>query len=153
MVKKSQRIKAIVDIKATQEKSALEALGASQRKLLAAQAQVDSLRTYRQEYQDRSNQLGCEGISVVRLLEFRSFMEKLDQAIAGQEHSMSECETDLMTKRKVWEGLHHRTQSLQKVCNAALVAELKQEAKLEQLEQDERASRSGRNSSGGMRNA
>jgi flagellar protein FliJ len=40
--------------------------------------------------------------------------------------------------------MHHRTQSLQKVCNSALAAEIKQEGKLEQLEQDERASRAGR---------
>ena len=146
MMKKSQRIKPIVEIKATQEKSSLEALGASQRKLLATQAQVESLRKYRQEYQDRFKQLGGVGISVVQLLEFRSFMDKLDKAIAGQEHSLSACETDLMTKRKIWEGLHHRTQSLQKVCNSALAAEIKHEGKLEQLEQDERASRSGRRS-------
>jgi flagellar FliJ protein len=153
MMKRSQRIKTIVEIKATQEKSALEALGAAQRKLQATQAQVESLRKYREEYQNKFNQLGFVGISVVQLQEFRSFMDKLDKAIAGQEHSLSESETDLMTKRKIWEGLHHRTQSLQKVCNSALAAEIKQEGKLEQLEQDERASRSGRNSSGGMRTA
>lgn len=152
-MKKSQRIKTIVEIKATQEKNTLEVLGASQRKLSAAQAQVESLRKYRLEYQDRFKQLGCASISVVQLLEFRSFMDKLDKAIAGQEYFLSECETDVMTKRKIWEGIHHRTQSLQKVCNSALAAEIKQEDKLEQLEQDERASRSGRNSSGGMRNA
>ena len=146
MIKKSQRIKTIVEIKATQEKSSLEALGASQRKLLATQAQIESLRKYRQEYQDKFNQLGNAGISVIQLLEFRSFMDKLDKAIAGQEHALGECETDLMTKRKCWEGLHQRTQSLQKVCNSALAAEIRQEGKLEQLEQDERASRSGRRS-------
>ena len=152
MIKKSQRIKTIVEIKAALEKNTLEALGASQRKLLAAQTQVESLRKYRQEYQDRFNQLGGGGAKVAQLLEFRSFMDKLDKAIAGQEQSLSECETDLITKRRIWEGLHYRTQSLQKVCNAALAAEIKQEGKLEQLEQDERVSRSGRNSSGNMRN-
>jgi flagellar FliJ protein len=143
MMKKSQRIKTLVEIKAAQEKSTLEALGTAQRKLLAAQTQVESLRKYQQEYQDRFNKLGGGGAKVAQLLEFRSFMDKLDKAIAGQEQSLSECKTDLITKRRVWEGLHHRTQSLQKVCNAALAAEIKQEGKLEQLEQDERASRSG----------
>lgn len=146
MIKKSQRIKTIVEIKATQEKNALEIVGASQRKLLAAQTQVDNLRHYRQEYQERFNQLGGTGVNVVQLLEFRSFMDKLDQAIAGQEQSLSENEADLLCKRKIWEELHHRTQSLQKICNAARTVEIKQEAKLEQAEQDERASRSGRNS-------
>jgi flagellar protein FliJ len=144
MMKKSQRIKTIIEIKSAQEKKSLEALGASQRKLLAAQAQVENLKNYQQEYQGRFNQLGGGGISVLKLQEFRSFMDKLDRAISGQEQSLRECEIDLMTKRKTWEAMHHRTQSLQKVCNSALAAEIKQESRLEQLEQDERASRSGR---------
>lgn len=150
MMKKSLRIKTIIDIKASQEKTALEALGTAQRKLLATQAQVESLRKYRHEYQDGFNKLGSAGINVAQLQEFKSFMDKLDKAIAGQEDSLSDCEKDLMIKRTIWEGKHHRTQSLQKVCNSALAAELKQEGKLEQSEQDERASRSGRNSSSGM---
>jgi flagellar protein FliJ len=145
MMKKSQRIKTIVEIKAAQERNTLEALGASQRKLLAMQDQLEGLRKYRQEYQHRFNQLGGAGINVGQMLEFRSFMDKLDKAIAGQEQAVSECETDLMMKRKIWEGLHHRTQSLQKVCNSALAAEIKQESRREQSEQDERVCRSGKN--------
>lgn len=145
MMNKSQRIKTIVDIKAIQERNTLEALGASQRKLLAMQAQLESLRTYRQEYQHRFNHLGGAGINVGQMLEFRSFMDKLDKAIAGQEQTVRECETDLITKRKIWEGLHYRTQGLQKVCASALAAELKQEGRREQSEQDERVCRSGKN--------
>ena len=152
-MKKSQRIKTIVDIKAAQEKNALEVLGAVQRKLLALQAQVDGLRIYRKEYQDRFDQLGVKGVNVAQLLEFRSFIDKLDKAIIGQEYILSSIEAELMTKRKIWEELHQKTQSLQKVCDSALVIEMKQEAKREQLEQDERASRNGRNNSNGMGNA
>jgi flagellar FliJ protein len=61
-VKKSQRIKVIVDIKAAQEKNALEVLGATQRKLLTLQVQVEGLRNYRKEYQDRFEQLGVKGV-------------------------------------------------------------------------------------------
>jgi len=152
-VKKSQRIKTIVDIKATQEKSALEVQGAVQRKLLAMQIQVDGLKNYRQEYQDRFDLLGSQGVNIARLLEFRSFIDKLDKAIIGQEQVLRSIEAELMAKRKVWEGLHHKTQSLQKVCDSALMVEMKLEAKREQLEQDERASRIGRNNAGGTRNA
>jgi flagellar FliJ protein len=152
-VKKSQRIKTIVDIKATQEKNALEVLGAVQRKLQSMQAQVEGLRNYRKEYQVRFDQLGIKGVNVAQLLEFRSFIDKLDKAIIGQEQVLSSIEAELMTKRKIWEELHHKTQSLQKVCDSALAIEMKQEAKREQLEQDERASRIGRNNSNGMGNA
>jgi flagellar protein FliJ len=141
MKKKSQRIKAIVDIKAMQEKTALEVLGATQRKLVAMQDQVDGLIIYRQEYRDRFNQLGAGGSSISKLLEFRSFMDKLDKAIAEQELILIEYEAEVITKRKLWKDLHHRTQSLQKVCDSALYEELKQEYKQEQLAQDEHASR------------
>ena len=152
-MKKSQRIKTIVDIKATQEKSALEVLGAVQRKILAMQAQIEGLKNYRQEYRDRFNLLGTDGVKVAQLLEFRSFIDKLDKAIMGQEQTLSSMEVELMAKRKIWESLHQKTQSLQKVCDTALAVEMKQEDKREQLEQDERASRIGRNNSSGMRNA
>jgi len=152
-VKKSQRIKTIVEIKATQEKKALEVLGAVQRKLQSMQAQVEGLRSYRKEYQDRFDLLGVKGVNVSQLLEFRSFIDKLDKAIIGQEQMLSSIEAEVETKRKIWEDLHHKTQSLQKVCDSALVVEMKQEAKREQQEQDERASRIGRNNSNGMGNA
>jgi len=152
-VKKSQRIKTIVEIKATQEKNALEVLGAVQRKLQSMQAQVEGLRSYRKEYQDRFDQLGGRGVNVAQLLEFRSFIDKLDKAIIGQEQMLSSIEAEVIAKRKIWEELHHKTQSLQKVCDSALVVEMKQEAKREQQEQDERASRIGRNNSSGIGNA
>jgi flagellar FliJ protein len=152
-VKKSQRIKTIVDIKAKQEKNALEILGAVQRKLLDMQAQIDGLIVYRKEYQDRFDKLGGNGVNVAQLLEFRSFIDKLDKAVIGQEQVLSSIEVELKAKRKIWEEFHHKTQSLQKVCDSALVVEMKLEAKREQLEQDERASRIGRNNSNGMRNA
>ena len=152
-MKKSQRIKTIVEIKATQEKNALEVLGAVQRKLQSMQAQVEGLRNYRKEYQDRFDQLGGRGVNVAQLLEFRSFIDKLDKAIMGQEQMLNSIEAEVTAKRKIWEELHHKTQSLQKVCDSALVVEMKQEAKREQQEQDERASRIGRNNSSGMGNA
>jgi flagellar protein FliJ len=143
-MKKSQRLKTIVDLKATQEQESLEAVGAAQRKMLAMQAQVEHLKKYRQDYQNKFHQMGCAGANVGQLLEFRSFMDKLDQAIAGQEQALDQSKTELAMKRKVWEGMHHRTKSLKKIHQTAIKAELKQESKSEQLEQDERASRLNR---------
>ncbi len=152
-MKKSQRIKTIVDIKAKQEKNALEALGAVQSRRLAMLGQIEGLKNYRKEYQLRFEQLGSRGVSVPHLLEFRSFIDKLDKAILGQEHQLNTIELELKAKRKQWEELHQKTQSLQKVCDSALVEEMKLEAKREQMEQDERASRIGRNSNNGIGNA
>lgn len=143
-MKKSKRIQVIVDIKAMQKKSALESLGLAQIKLQTLQDQINGLRNYRKEYQDNFDKLGVNGVNVSKLLEFRSFIDKLDKAIIGQEHMLIAIETEIKDKRKIWEELHQKTQSLQKVCDAALAVEIKQEAKREQIEQDERSSRIGR---------
>jgi flagellar protein FliJ len=143
-MKKSQRIKTLVDLKAAQEKESLEAVGAAQRKMLGLQAQVDNLKQYRKDYQNKFNQLGSSGANVGQLLEFRSFMDKLDKAIAGQEQALDQSKADLAIKRKHWEITHHRTKSLKKIHQGAIKTELKQESKYEQLEQDERAARLGR---------
>jgi flagellar FliJ protein len=141
MMKRSQRIKAIVEIKTVQEKSALEALGHSQKKMQEIEAQLESLKAYRYEYQERFNRLGRDGASVARLMEFRSFMDKLDKAIKGQELSLQGSQAEYQARKKVWESQHNQTTSLQKVCDKALIIERKLDDKIEQGEQDEWASR------------
>ncbi len=143
-MKKSQRIKSLVDINAAQEKCALEAIGEVQKKLHAAQAQIENLKNYGREYEDRFDRMGSAGINISQLLEFRSFIDKLEKAIQGQEQALAMIENELINKRKAWESLHYRTNSLQKVCDTARFAELKRQDKLEQADQDERAARSGR---------
>jgi flagellar FliJ protein len=140
-MKRSQRIKAIVEIKAAQEKNALEALGASRKKMQELEAQLESLKAYRREYQERFDRLGRDGASIAQLMEFRSFMDKLDKAIRGQELSLRGSQAEFQTKKKSWENRHNQTTSLQKVCDAALDTEKKREDKLEQGEQDEWALR------------
>lgn len=152
-MKRSARIQAIVEIKSAQEQSAMKVLGAVQRKKAELQAQLDNLRQYRLEYQERFDRLGSGGVMVVQLLEFRAFIDKLDKAIAGQEQAMCAIDADLMAKRKNWERMHQQTHSLQKVCDAALQTEMKRADKREQQEQDEWASGFSRNSSGGTKNA
>jgi len=152
-MKKSQRIKTLVELKAEQEKSAMKELGIAQKKSLDIQTQVESLKQYRQEYQNKFNQIGGGGINISQLVEFKSFIDKLDQAIAGQERSLRLSQETLLVKRKAWESIHHKTSSLQKVMDSATAAEMKHESKREQSELDERATRLGRNSQNGINNA
>lgn len=146
-MKKSQRLQMVTDIKATQAKAALEAFAVAQRKFSELQAQLESLRVYRMEYQNNFNRLGSGGVKVAQMLEYRSFIEKLDKAIVGQEQALSMLDVEKNLKRQRWEDLHFRAEGLQKITKTALQVELKQEDKREQLEQDERAGHLGRNAS------
>ena len=143
-MKKSQRIQTIVDIKAQQEKKSLEAFGDSQRRHQDAQQQLDHLRQYRQEYLDKFQNHAGVGMNVTALIDFRAFIEKLDQAINGQVQLVQQIELEVMNKRKTWENMHQHTQSLQKVFDGIVAEELKIENKREQVESDDRSSRAFR---------
>ena len=149
-MKKSQRIKTLVELKAEQEKNALKGLGISQRKLTEIETQVENLKNYRREYQESFNQLSREGVKITQVMEFKSFIDKLDQAIAGQETMLHLCREELLQKRQSWENLHYKTSSLQKVLDSTIALETQLKNRKEQSEMDERASRLGKNSENGL---
>jgi len=150
-MKKSERLKVVIDLHARQEQDALEAMGRVQQKLQAQQIQLENLQTYRIEYGNKLLDRQRLGMNVNQLLEFRAFADKLDKAIDGQRHAVMLQERELQRARQRWEECHQRTKSLMKVSELALVEELKIENKREQAEQDARAARSARKD--GMRNA
>ena len=143
-MKKSQRLKVIIDLHARQERNALEAMGVAQQKLQEQSSQLDNLENYRLDYQVKFALRQQAGINISQLMEFRAFADKLDQAIESQKQTVSNHQREVQRARKRWEDAHQRTKSLQKVSDLALVDEMKVEQKREQAEQDDRAARSGR---------
>jgi flagellar FliJ protein len=144
-MKKSQRLQVIVDLKANQEKKSLDALGVAQSRKQQKEVQLKSLKEYRQDYLQKNGQVLKKGVSIVRLMEFRAFMEKMDKAVASEEQLLTSIEQEIASLRKNWEIAHITTKSMQKVQNSARTSEQKEAEKKEQLEQDERAGRSSVN--------
>jgi len=143
-VKRSQRLQVIVDLKINQEKKYLEALGKQQNIKIQKETQLNSLKNYRQDYRDKNEHLIKSGISVMQLMEFRAFMEKMDKAIEGEEVTLKSLDSELERLRKNWEEAHMYTQGMQKIQGNARSSEQKQEEKKEQLEMDDRAARKKR---------
>jgi len=143
-VKRSQRLQVIVDLKINQEKKYLDALGKQRNLKLQKETQLNSLKNYRQDYRDKNAKLIKNGISVMQLMEFRAFMEKMDKAIEGEERALKMLDSELERLRKNWEEAHMYTQGIQKIQGNARVSEQKQEEKKEQLAMDDRAARKKR---------
>ena len=143
-MKRSQRLQVIVDLKINQEKKYLEALGKQQNIKIQKETQLNSLKNYRQDYRDKNEHLIKSGISVMQLMEFRAFMEKMDKAIEGEEVTLKSLDSELERLRKNWEEAHMYTQGMQKIQGNARSSEQKQEEKKEQLEMDDRAARKKR---------
>lgn len=143
-MKRSQRLKTIIDLHARLEKEALQALGRSQQQLQEQQAQLEHLKTYRQEYLAKLAKQQRVGMNVSQLLEFRAFADKLDKAIDGQRQAVTVKEREYQRALTKWEDCHQRSKSIEKLGEMAVAEELKQEDKREQSEQDARAARSAR---------
>ncbi|MCF7972054.1 MAG: flagellar export protein FliJ [Methylococcaceae bacterium] len=140
-MKRSQRLQVVVDLKVNQEKKHLEALGKQQNIKLQKETQLNSLKSYRQDYRQKNEHLIKSGISVMQLMEFRAFMEKMDKAIEGEEMALKVLDNELERLRKNWEEAHKYTQGMQKIQGNSRLSEQKQEEKKEQLEMDDRAAR------------
>lgn len=153
MALRSKRLEVISNLKALQEKNALEVLGLSQRKLNDIQTQIDSLKNYRRDYHNKLLQLGTEGNDVAKIQEFRSFMDKLDKAIAGQEQVKRTLEKEVAQRKQDWELKYQNSRSIEKIHAGALKTEQHQAEKREQKQQDESAARMGRSSSFGINGA
>lgn len=140
-MKRSQRLQVIVDLKSNQEKKQLEVLGIQQVKKQQKETQLNHLKAYRQDYLQKNEQRIKTGVSVVQLMEFRAFIEKIDKAIEGEELALNAISKELQRLRKIWEEAHLYTKNIQKVQKNAQVNEQKQVDKKEQLEMDEHAAR------------
>ena len=138
-MKKSQRLQTIVDLKARQENKDRFALAEEQEKRRQKEAQLNNLISYREDYLKKNEKLLKSGISVMQLMEFRAFIEKIEKAIAGEEAGLLAIDNELGRLKKAWEEAHHQTHNMQKIQTNAQIIERKQSEKKEQLEMDDQS--------------
>jgi flagellar FliJ protein len=144
-----RRLEVIIDLYQRQEKQALEILGGSQRQVQAMMQKLASLEQYRQEYERRGLVQAGRQFSAHDLMEYQSFLNKLDQAINDQKRLIEQQEQQIEQNRTLWREKHQKTESLLKLDEKAQIQRLKQLEKNEQLEQDSRSTRSGNKSGTG----
>jgi len=140
-MKRSQRLQLIVDLKVEQEKKHLETLGQQQNIRQQKVTQLNNLKEYRKDYLQKNEHLIKGGVSIMLLMEFRAFMEKMDTAISGEEASLKALDSELERLRNTWEKAHMYSEGIQKVQGKARNEEQTQADKIEQMEMDDRAAR------------
>lgn len=140
MKKRSQRLQVIVDLKASQEKKYLEKLGIEQMKQRQKEQQLDNFKAYQKDYAKRHAHIMRAGVSVMQLLEFRVFMDKMNKAIDGEEQVLKNIESSINQLRKDWEASHIHTKKIKQIQKESLLVERRLDEKKEQMEMDERSS-------------
>lgn len=106
-----------------------------------AEAKLDMLVNYRTDYLDRFGTEAASGIEHHLLHNFHAFMDKLDAAIAEQHSIVTEARLGVRTAQNLWQAEQQRLKSYRVLAERRLGTERMREAKREQREQDEHASK------------
>jgi len=137
-VSRLKKMTPILELAERGEHQAALALGEGRQRLDSARAALENLQGFRNGYADRFQQAGSQGLSVHRLNEFRSFLHKINKAIAEQERTIQQIEKELDALRLAWEEAHRKLLGMEKLVAQLAAAEQAQEQRREQLEQDDR---------------
>lgn len=137
-MKRSKRLSPVVLIAAKDTEAALIKVGTANAAWLADKEQLDDLNRYRAEYLDRFRRGDTLVMSAQKVLELRSFLVHLDQAIEAQTQQVKTRSATLARHRLVWQQARSKEQAMQSLIDRYQDEEFKQEARQEQLDNDER---------------
>ncbi|MFC1750161.1 flagellar export protein FliJ [Pseudomonadota bacterium] len=136
---RSKRIKPIVSMAHNLEREAARALGEALAYLDENVKQLNLLFTYREEYNQKLQASGSQGMSGQELNEYRQFIKKIADAIENQQKAIDQAKQNLEEKKQFWFAKRGRSKALDKVLDRYLDDERRQQEKRLQKELDDRA--------------
>lgn len=136
---RSKRIKPIVKMAHNTERDAARALGEALGYLDENVKQLNLLFSYREEYNQKLQASGSEGMTGQALNEYRQFMAKIADAIENQQKAIDQARQDLEQKKQFWFAKRGRSKALDKVLDRYLEDERRQLERRQQKELDDRA--------------
>jgi flagellar protein FliJ len=131
---KSKRFEPIRDIASTSARDLSRAMAEAGRKVTDLERQLQQLQAYREEYVRNSTQSGG-AIDAVKLQNYRSFLDRLGEALRQHEKNLGAAHAEYERRRTVWSEKRIEAESLDRV-----VERFKKE---EQREADARDQRDG----------
>ena len=138
---RSRRMQPVADHAEQKEQTAVRVFVAAQDKLAAAQQQLEQLLGYRQEYEDKLKSSQHDGIGILRVRDFYSFLAKLDLTIEQAHSDIETCKQLCEQKKLLWLACRSRSRALNMVVEKYQLEEFKQQERAEQKEMDEHAQR------------
>lgn len=129
----------LVDYTQDQTDEAAKRLALLKARWQGAEDKLQQLTQYREEYQGRLAQASQGGISVTALMDYRSFLAKLDGAVEQQKEEVARCQADWERGKEEWVAQRRKLKAYQTLEQRHKAREDRREAKQEQREQDESA--------------
>lgn len=146
-MKRSKRLMPVLELAESKERQTARILGESRQKLEAAQRNLGSLISFRDNYSAQFQRSGNAGLASRQLIEYRIFLAKINTAIADQEKAVHTAQIELRRREGEWEAARKHSRGIKKLFEQTLREERRSDEKKQQAEQDERA---GRRSNSGI---
>jgi flagellar FliJ protein len=131
----------LTDLARTQTDKAAGRLGALQTARITSAQKLDLLVQYRQDYVDQLNALMVNGMPAAKLRNYQSFLVTLDGAIDQQRAIVAQATTRVDHGRVDWQHQKRRLNSFDTLSERVRQQEMLAQAKREQRDSDERATR------------
>ena len=137
---KSKRFEPIQEIASTSAKDLSRAVGEAGRKVADIERQLEQLQSYRDEYVRNSTQ-SAAAIDAVKLQNYRSFLDRLGEALRQQLKSLDNAKAEYETRRAAWSEKRVEAESLSRAVDRFRKEEQHIADRREQRESDDAAMR------------
>ena len=108
---KSKRFEPIREIASISANDLSRAMGEAARKVADIERQIQQLQSYRDEYLRKSAQ-GAAAVDVVKLQNYRSFLDRLGEALRQQMKSLDLARVEYEKRRSAWSAKRIEAESL-----------------------------------------
>ncbi len=139
MSSRSQRLKPVVKFAERAEHDAAHIMAQCQRALDEHERRLAELLEYRRDYVQRFRDAGFNGIDAMWMQDYRTFLDRLNEAVTQQRRQVEVVSAELKGMRREWNARRSRTKALDKVASRYRAQERRARARCEQGECDERA--------------
>lgn len=141
-MKRSQRLRQIAEMAGSGEQDAGRDLAAARRQRDGERRQLEQLQEFLGEYRRRFETAAATGIGAGQLGNFRAFLTNLETSVGQQQAAVVSGDARVASAYQRWLAAYQRVQALEKVAANQAVTEVRDQARREQAQQDDRAGRS-----------
>jgi flagellar protein FliJ len=131
----------LIDLATKETDEAAKRLGYAIRTSEEADQKLQMLLQYRDDYMLRFNTAMQAGLSPSGYRNFQQFLDKLEEAIKGQQKILQDTQRRVVTERGAWQGCERKRMSYDTLATRAQKAHQLKETRRDQKQTDEYAAR------------
>jgi flagellar FliJ protein len=136
-------LETLIELASLATDEAAKRLGIAIKATDKAEKKLVLLQQYRDEYSVKFQSKMTQGLTPMHYRNFQAFIEKLDEAIIGQQQLVRDAESGVTREKGAWQASERKRLSYDTLADRASKKELQRDNKREQKLNDEHAARQG----------